>query len=97
MPFGFIDRVSNAAGLKDGLDVSTQRTRMLADRVSQASLQRPDSFALPRAGAKPGSPEAGAVDLEAEMVSLADEQIRYETTAKLLEKTYLRLRSVIKD
>lgn len=97
MPFGFIDRVSSATGLKDGLDVSTQRSRMIADRVAQASLQRPDSFALPKAGAKPGSPEVGGVDLEAEMVSLADEQIRFETTAKLLEKTYSRLRSIIKD
>lgn len=97
MPFGFINRVSNATGLKEGLDVSTQRTRMIADRVAQASLQKPDAFAIPKAGAKPGSPEIGGVDLEAEMVSLADEQLRYETTAKLLEKTYARLRTVIKE
>jgi flagellar basal body rod protein FlgB len=97
MLFGFIDRVSSAASLKDGLDVSTQRTRMIADRVAKASLQRPDAFALPTPGAKPGSPEVGGVDLEAEMVSLADEQLRYETTARLLEKTYTRIRSAIKD
>ncbi|MFN9213896.1 MAG: hypothetical protein ACK53A_07440 [Gemmatimonadota bacterium] len=97
MPFGFIERVSSAPGLKEGLDVSTQRTRMIADRVAQASMQRPDAFAIPAPGSKPGSPEVGGVDLEAEMVSLADEQLRYETTAKLLEKAYARLRSVIKD
>lgn len=97
MPFGFIDRVSAAPILKEGLDISTQRTRVLADRVAQASLQRPDAFAIPGAGAKPGSPEIGGVDLEAEMVSLADEQIRFETTATLLQKAYERLKSVIRD
>jgi len=30
------------------------------------------------------------------MTSLADEQIRYEATAKLLEKTYAQLRTSIK-
>ncbi len=97
MPFGFIDRVSFAAPLKDGLDVSTQRTRMISDRVAKASLQAPDAFALPGVGQKPGSPENGPVDLESEMVSLADEQLRFETTAKLLEKAYMRVRSSIKD
>lgn len=97
MPFGFIERVSSAAGLKDGLDVSTQRTRLIADRVSTASLQGKDAFAVPGAGKPAGSSGTGDVDIEAEMVSLADEQIRFETTAKLLEKTYQRLRSVIKE
>jgi flagellar basal body rod protein FlgB len=97
MPFGFIDRISSASQLKDGLDVSTQRTRMVADRVSKASLQTPDAFSLPKAGQKSGSAETGPVDLESEMVSLADEQIRFETTARLLEKTYTRIRSSIKD
>lgn len=97
MPFGFIERVSAAPGLKEGLDVSTQRTRLIADRVATATLQGQDPFAVPEAGRPPGSPESGAVDIEAEMVSLADEQIRFETTAKLLEKTYQRLRSIIKE
>jgi flagellar basal body rod protein FlgB len=97
MPFGFIDRISSAPKLKDGLDVSSQRARMVADRVAKASLQSPDSFAFPKNGQKPGSPETGAIDLESEMVSLADEQIRFETTARLLEKTYTRIRSTIKD
>jgi flagellar basal body rod protein FlgB len=36
------------------------------------------------------------VDGEGEMMSLADEQLRYETTAKLLEKTYAQLRTSIR-
>jgi flagellar basal body rod protein FlgB len=31
------------------------------------------------------------------MTSLADEQLRYEATAKLLEKTYSQLRTAIRD
>jgi flagellar basal body rod protein FlgB len=36
------------------------------------------------------------VDLEAEMVSLADEQLRYEATAKLLEGTYQKIRMAMR-
>ena len=45
-------------------------------------------------GARPAADTTApaAVNLEAEMTSLADEQLRYETTAKLLEKTYAKLR-----
>jgi flagellar basal body rod protein FlgB len=97
MPFGFIDRVAGTNALTDGLDVSTQRTRMISDRVAKASLQSPDAFVLPGVNAKPGSPENGPVDLESEMVSLADEQLRYEATAKLLQDAYKSVRSSIKE
>jgi flagellar basal body rod protein FlgB len=36
------------------------------------------------------------VDLEAEMVSLADEQLRYEATAKMLQGAYQKLRLSIR-
>ena len=98
--FGFINRVSSAASLREGLDASSVRTRSIADRVSKASLANADGFALPATvGEAPnggGAPGAG-VDLEAEMMSLADEQLRYETTAKLLEKTYQKIRMSIRD
>ena len=35
--------------------------------------------------------------LETEMVGLADEQLRYEATAKLLEKTYSGLRDALRE
>ena len=99
MPFGFINRVSGAAAFREGLDASSARVRAIGDRVSKASMQNGDGFALAATtaesaqGAQPGPP----VDLEAEMVSLADEQLRYETTAKLLEKTYQKIRLSIRD
>jgi flagellar basal body rod protein FlgB len=98
MLFGFIGRVSPANSLKDGLDVSSQRTRVIADRVARASLQQPNGgFALPATGAPAGSAEQGPIDLEAEMVSLADEQLRYEATAKLLQKAYQNIRTSIRE
>ena len=51
MLFGFINRVSGAAQLREGLDASAARTRGIADRVAKASLNNGDGFALPNAQA----------------------------------------------
>ena len=92
MLFGFFGRVSNAPQLRESLDVSSQRVKGIAQRVSGATLQNGTGFALPgEAGA------TSAVDLEAEMTSLADEQLRYEATSKLLEKTYQNIRLSIRE
>ena len=90
MPIDFIGRTTSAADLKASLDASAQRSRAIADRVARASLQ-PQGFSLPTAGAQPAAAEQGPIDVEAEMVNLANEQLRYATTAKLLQKTYAGL------
>jgi flagellar basal body rod protein FlgB len=101
MANGFIGRVTSANQLKDALDVGSARVRAIADRVSKASLQNQDGFALPAIPA-PGQNAAGAaseasgVDLETEMTNLADAQLRYEATAKLLAKAYEQVRTSIK-
>jgi hypothetical protein len=87
MLFGFFGRVSQAPDMREALDASSQRVKAIAQRVSGATLRSQSGFSLPDGTAAPG-----AVNLEAEMTSLADEQLPYETTAKLLEKTYARLR-----
>lgn len=97
MLYGFIGRVSPAHQLKEGLDIGAQRTRVIADRVAKATLANQDGFSLPVENAEPGSVGDGPVDLEAEMVSLADEQLRYEATARLLEKAYQRIRASLKE
>ncbi|MDP1860583.1 MAG: hypothetical protein Q8K82_18040 [Gemmatimonadaceae bacterium] len=79
--------------MRDALDASSQRVKGIAQRVSGATLQNQSGFALPEGTTS----AAQAVNLEAEMTSLADEQLRYETTAKLLEKTYTKLRMIIRD
>ena len=97
MAISIIGRTTNAVDLKDALDLSTQRTRAIASRVAQASVKGGNGFALPIDPAT-GQPAASEqVDLEAEMTSLADEQLRYEATEKLLEKAYAQLRTSMRE
>jgi flagellar basal body rod protein FlgB len=79
------------------LDLSAQRTRAIASRVSQASVNSANGFTLPIDPATGKPAETNQVDLEQEMTSLADEQVRFDATEKLLEKTYAQLRTAIKD
>ena len=96
----FIGRVSSANQLKSALDVGSQRVRAIADRVSQAALQNQDGFALPSSAMPEPGQEAvasSAVDLESEMTNLADAQLRYEATSKLLSKAYAQVRTSMRD
>ncbi|HEY5086498.1 MAG TPA: hypothetical protein VII66_03980 [Gemmatimonadaceae bacterium] len=94
---GFIGRVTPAGSLKDALDVGTQRVRAIADRVSKASLQNQDGFALPTMPTANGAIMTSAgVDIETEMVNLADEQLRYQALSKLLAKSYDQVRTALK-
>jgi flagellar basal body rod protein FlgB len=90
MTIDFIDRTTIASQLKTSLDASAQRSRTIADRVSRASLQ-PQGFSLAAAGGTVAPGQEAPIDVEAEMVNLADEQLRYATTARLLQKTYAGL------
>ena len=99
MLFGLVDRTTIASPLKRSLDDVTQRVRGIQSRVARASLQG-DGFALSSAAQGPTDPGDGInkpVDVEAEMSALADEQLRFEATAKLLEKAYASLRSASRD
>lgn len=94
MSLGFLARTTSIDQLKAGLDVSAQRVRSIADRVARASAQA-QGFSLPPTAQASAGPESDPVDIETEMVNLADEQLRYEATAKLLEKTYAGLRAAV--
>jgi|SRR5665213_1797299 len=94
---GFISRVVPASELKNALDIGSQRVRAIADRVSKASLQNQDGFALPGSAGANGATSAGSgVDIESEMINLADEQLRYTATSKLLQKAYDQVRTALK-
>ena len=96
----FISRVTPAGILKDALDVGSQRVRAIADRVSKASLANQDGFALPAIpSGQPGQPgvEGSGVDIESEMTNLADEELRFEATSKLLAKAYEQVRTSLKS
>ena len=96
MLYGIISRVTSASDLKEALGASAQRTRVIADRVSKASMQ---TFTLDGAQAADGTtaPAEEPIDMEAEMVALADEQLRFEATARLLQKAYEQLRTSIRE
>lgn len=99
MLFGMIDRTTSATSLKQALDENQARVRGIQSRVARASLNG-DGFALSSASQGPqvpGDGVTGPVDVEAEMTALADEQLRFEATAKLLEKAYASLKSAIRD
>ena len=95
MLFGLIDRTTSASSLKTALNQSVERSRGIADRVAKASLKNSDGFSL-EANGKAGTQNANSVNVEDEMVALADEQIRFLATSRLLEKTYASLRGAIK-
>lgn len=97
MIYGFIGRTSSAEQMKQALDTGVARTRLIADRVAKASIGGSDGFSMPAAGVPAASAGAGAVDLESEMVSLADEQLRFDAAAKLLEKAYQQIRTSIQS
>lgn len=83
---------STVAQLKEGLDASSRAVRGIAHRVANAGT--PDfAEALQNAQAAGDS----GVDLEQEMVALADEQLRYEATASLLQKMYQQIRASMRD
>ena len=84
---------TTAARLKEGLDTSSANVRGIAHRVANAST--PDF-----ADALSAADAAGAgnqVDIEREMVALADEQLRFETAANLLQKVYQQIRSSVRE
>lgn len=96
MPMNFIGRTSPVDQLKASMDVSSQRVRAIADRVARASTGEP-VFSLSLTAGAVANPTLGPVDVESEMVNLADEQLRYEAAAKLLEKTYAGLRASLQE
>lgn len=91
--FGSTTSVSE---LKNGLDRSTQAVRAIAHRVANASSHPEGGFAATLENAQRGTPE-GEIDLEREMVTLADEQLRYEATTRLLEKVYQQIRQSVRE
>lgn len=95
MLFGLIDRTTSATTLKSALDRSSERNRGIADRISKATLQNSDGFALEASNGSVQA-EANRVNVEEEMVALADEQLRFLATSRFLEKTYSSLRTAIK-
>lgn len=87
---------STAARLREGLDASVVRARGIANRIANASTPG-FAGALDAATAAQDGAAAEGVDLEAEMVALADEQIRFDAVSRLLQKVYAQVRSSVRE
>lgn len=87
---------TTASLLKQGLTEGSERVRGIASRVANVSTPGAP-FAGVLAEATQGTGAAGPVDLEREMVALADEQIRYEAASRLLQKVYAQVRSSVRE
>ena len=97
---GLIGRGTAASMLRDGLDASQSHVRGIASRVANALNPQGGDFAsaLSDANARAaGADPSGEIDLEAEMVALADEQIRFEATTRLLQKVYAQVRTSVRE
>lgn len=87
---------SKVDALKAGLDASSARVRMIAQRVANAST--PDFAAALRQAQEQGrEPVDSTAVLESEMAHLASEQIRFEMTARLLQGSYRGLRKAMRE
>jgi flagellar basal body rod protein FlgB len=84
---------SSVSELKAGLTHSTENVRQIAHRVANAASGEAADFASVLEDAQGGR----RVDLEKEMVSLAEEQIRFEATSQLLQKVYQQIRTSIRE
>ena len=87
---------STVSELKNGLNRSTYAVREIAHRVANAASRPDGGFAATLESAQRTGP-GGEIDLEKEMVALADEQLRYEATTRLLEKVYQQIRQSIRE
>ena len=87
---------SPAADLKRELDASSRAVKGIAHRVANASTPG-FSDALNAAEAANGVAGGDGVDIEREMVALADEQLRFEAASNLLAKVYQQVRSSVRE
>lgn len=85
---------SPAGALREGLSSSSQRLRAIANRVANATTpggaQFPDALSVAEGEVATGEPVT--IDIETEMIALADEQLRYQISARILQRVYQGLR-----
>lgn len=81
------------SGLRQELDEVSVRSREIAHRVSNASNGTTASFE----GALDEAMNSEEIDLEQEMVALADAQIRYEAVSQMLQEVYSQIRSSMRS
>ena len=85
------------SSLRGGLEEASATHRAIAQRVSNALTASTSTDFSSALEAQQSKKQLSEVDLEREMASLADTQIRYEADAKLLQAAYSRLRTAMRE
>ena len=83
--------------LRGGLEEATATHRSIAERVAGAEQSSTNVDFADAVSAQAGKKRLSEEDLQRDMASLADTQLRYEADAKLLQAAYGRLRSSLRD
>jgi hypothetical protein len=87
--------ITNA--LRGGLEELSATHRVIADRVAGALDASSSVDFAQELAAHTAKAQQTEADLERDMASLADTQLRYEADAKLLQQAYARLRSAMRE
>ena len=94
---GLFGPTSLPAMLRGGLEETTATHKVIAERVSNALASSTSVDFGNELQARQGQAKLSEADLQRDMASLADNELRYEADAKLLQQAYAQLRSAITD
>ena len=83
--------------LRGGLEEASATHKAIAQRVSNALTSSSSVQFADQLAAQTAQGRVDQEDLERDMTSLADTQLRYEADVKLLHAAYQRLRTAIRD
>ena len=88
---------TTSSWLRGGLEEASATHRAIAERVANA-LQASSSVDFGQTlQAREAAAQQAEADLQRDMASLADTEIRYDADAKLLQAAYQRLRAAMRD
>jgi flagellar basal body rod protein FlgB len=82
--------------LRGGLEETSATHRVIADRVANALQSSSSGDFSDELKARQAQARRTEADLQRDMASLADTQLRYEADAKLLQAAYGRLREAVR-
>jgi hypothetical protein len=91
---GLFGASSITSALRGGMDDAMALHRAIADRVAGAGAS---SSRTSFEGALKQSQASTEADIQRDMATLADTELRYEAEAKLLQGAYEKLRTALRD
>lgn len=88
---------SKYAMLRTGLDQATAAQRRIANRVANITNGTANDGFAAQLSKQQGGARVKEADLERSMVELADTQLRFDATAKLLQRAYANIRTALRN